>query len=298
MEARRVTVIGGANTDICGRPAAPLVRHDSNPGRITLRQGGVGRNIACDLALLGLRVRLVAAIGEDALGLSVLEDCRARGVDTSLCRRVKGEASSVYLYVTDERGEMELGVADMDVTARLTPDFLAHELREINASDAVVIDGNLPAETIAWLAGHVTAPLYADPVSTAKAPRLKEALGSLAAVKPNLLEARALTGREQAEDCAAALLAAGVGRVFISLGADGILAAEGEERIRLPRIPAELVNTNGAGDAATAAVVWAGVQGLDLAAAALAADRAGAITVASEETNSPRLTPEALLADV
>ena len=295
MEARCVSVVGGANTDICGVPAERLVRHDSNPGRVTLRPGGVGRNIACDLALLGLPVRLLTAVGEDALGASVLESCRAYGVDCSMTRLVAGERSSVYLYVTDERGEMELGVADMDVTAHITPEWLARHLPALNASAAVVLDANLSVGTIDWLARHVTAPLYADPVSTAKAPRLRGALGSLAAIKPNLLEARALTGRETAEDCAAALLEKGVRRVFISLGGDGLLAAEGEERIRLPRIPAELVNTNGAGDAATAAIVWAGVQGLDLAAAALAADRAGALTVAGEETNSPRLRAEALL---
>ena len=277
MEARCVSVVGGANTDICGAPAERLVRHDSNPGRVTLRPGGVGRNIACDLALLGLPVRLLTAVGEDALGASVLESCRAYGVDCSMTRLVAGERSSVYLYVTDER------------------EWLARHLPAPNASAAVVLDANLSVGTIDWLARHVTAPLYADPVSTAKAPRLRGALGSLAAIKPNLLEARALTGRETAEDCAAALLEKGVGRVFISLGGDGLLAAEGEERIRLPRIPAELVNTNGAGDAATAAIVWAGVQGLDLAAAALAADRAGALTVAGEETNSPRLRAEALL---
>ena len=295
MEARCVTVVGGANTDICGAPSGRLVRHDSNPGRVTLRPGGVGRNIACDLALLGLRVRLLTAVGTDALGASALESCRAFGVDVSLTRLVEGERSSVYLYVTDERGEMELGVADMDVTARITPEYLARHLAALNASDAVVLDGNLSAGTIDWLAQNVTAPLYADPVSTAKAPRLRGALGKLAAIKPNLLEARALTGCETVEDCTAALLAAGVGRVFISLGRDGLFAAEGEERILLPRVPAEPVNTNGAGDAAAAAVVWAGVQGLDLAAAALAADRAGALTVASEETNSPRLRAEALL---
>ena len=120
-------------------------------------------------------------------------------------------------------------------------------------------------------------------------------LDRLTAIKPNLAEARALTGRDTPEDCAAALLAAGVKRVFISLGKDGLLAAEGEERVLLPRLPAELVNTNGAGDAATAAIIWAELHGLGLAAAAAAAVRAGTLTVASEETNSPLLRPEALL---
>ena len=81
MDARRVTVVGGANTDICGRPAQALVRHDSAPGQVSVRHGGVGRNIACDLARLGLRTRFVTALGDDGFGASVAEGCRSCGVD-------------------------------------------------------------------------------------------------------------------------------------------------------------------------------------------------------------------------
>jgi len=295
MAAQCVTVIGGANTDICGRPERALVRHDSAPGRVSVRHGGVGRNIACGLAQLGLETRFVTALGDDAFGLSALEDCRARGVDMSLTRVVPGARSSVYLYLSDEKGEMDAAVSDMEITASVTPAYLQTHLETINASAVVVLDGNLPEETIAFACGHVTAPLIADPVSAAKAPRFSSSLGRLAAIKPNLLEARALTGKESAEDCAAALLEAGAGSVFLSLGPEGLLAARGEERVLLPCDELQTVSATGAGDAATAAIVWAAVRRLDLAAAARAAVRAGAITAASEETVSPLLCAERLL---
>ena len=295
MARRRVIVVGGANTDIGGAPSRPLVRHDSNPGRVTIRHGGVGRNIACDLARLGLEVSFITAVGEDLLSAGVLESCMSCGVDVSLSRTVPGARGSVYLYVTDGRGEMDAAIADMDIVSALTPDYLRPLLGELNAADAVVLDGNLSEETIAFLCGCVTAPLYADPVSGAKALHFSAVLGRLAAIKPNLVEARALTGKETAEECAEALLGAGVGRVYISLGSAGLLSASGDERVLLPCEPAKVVNTTGAGDAATAAIVWAGVIGLDLADAALAAVRAGAITAASEETVSPELRAEALL---
>ena len=295
MDARRVTVIGGANTDICGRPARTLVRRDSAPGRVSVRLGGVGRNIACNLVRLGVETRLITALGDDAFGLSMLEDCRARGLDMSLTRLLPGERSSVYLYLSDEKGDMDAAVSDMEITASVSPDYLCAHLDSINASDAVVLDGNLSEEAIAFLCAHVTAPLYADPVSTAKAPRFSPQLGRLAAIKPNLLEARALTGRESAEDCAEALLNAGVGSVFISLGSGGLLAAAGEERVLLPCRAAKPVSTTGAGDAATAAIVWALCQGLDLTAAAGAALAAGALAVESEETISPLLCADSLL---
>ena len=295
MAARCVTVVGGANTDICGRPERALVRHDSAPGRVSVRHGGVGRNIACDLARLGVRTRFVTALGDDSFGVSVAEGCRGCGVDMSLARIIPGARSSVYLYLSDEKGEMDAAVSDMEVTASLTPGFLRGLLGEIDASDAVVLDGNLPEETIAFLCEHLRAPIVADPVSTAKAPRFIPVLGRLAAIKPNLLEARALTGKESAADCAAALLEAGVGSVFISLGAEGLLAASGEERVLLPCEKTQTVSATGAGDAATAAIVWAMVQGLGPAAAARAAVLAGALTAASEEASSPLLRADRLL---
>ena len=295
MDARRVTVVGGANTDICGRPAQALVRHDSAPGQVSVRHGGVGRNIACDLARLGLRTRFVTALGDDGFGASVREGCLSCGVDMSLTRIVPGARSPVYLYLSDEKGEMDAAVSDMEVMAALTPAYLRAHLSELDESDAVVLDGNLPEETIAFLCEKLRAPIVADPVSTAKAPRFASVLGRLAAIKPNLLEARALTGKQNPEDCADALLRSGVGSVFLSLGAKGLLAASGEERVLLPCEKTELVSATGAGDAATAAIVWATVRGLGLAAAARAAVMAGAIAAASEEASPPQLRAEKLL---
>ena len=295
MDARRVTVVGGANTDICGRPAQALVRHDSAPGHVSVRHGGVGRNIACDLARLGLRTRFVTALGDDGFGASVAEGCRSCGVDMSLTRIVPGARSPVYLYLSDEKGEMDAAVSDMEVMAALTPAYLRAHLSELDESDAVVLDGNLPEETIAFLCEKLRAPIVADPVSTAKATRFAPVLGRLAAIKPNLLEARALTGKQSPEDCAEALLRSGVGSVFLSLGAKGLLAASGEERVLLPCERTEIVSATGAGDAATAAVVWAMVQRLDLTAAARAAVLAGALAAASEENAPPQLRADKLL---
>ena len=295
MDARRVTVVGGANTDICGRPAQALIRHDSAPGTVSVRHGGVGRNIACDLARLGVRTRFLTALGDDGFGASAREGCRSCGVDMSLTRTVPGARSPVYLYLSDEKGEMDAAVSDMELMAALTPAYLRSRLDEIDDADAVVLDGNLPAETIAFLCENLRAPIVADPVSTAKAPRFASVLGRLAAIKPNLLEARALTGKQNPEDCADALLRSGVGSVFLSLGAKGLLAASGEERVLLPCERTELVNATGAGDAATAAIVWATVRGLGLAAAARAAVMAGAIAAASEEASPPLLRAENLL---
>ena len=84
-------VVGGVNVDIGGRSFAPLVSADSNPGRVTISLGGVGRNIAHNLSLLGADVRLLTAYGDDAHGAQVAASCSELGIDLSHALRVSGE---------------------------------------------------------------------------------------------------------------------------------------------------------------------------------------------------------------
>ena len=286
---KRVAVIGGANMDICGSPAGQLVPRDSNPGTVTVRPGGVGRNIAHDLRLLGVEVSLITAVGGDVYGAGLLESCRALGIDMSMSLVLPEERSSTYLYVTDHRGEMQTAVSDMEITGRITPRALAPHMAQINRADAVLIDCNLPAETLRYVVERCTAPLYADPVSTAKAGRLEDLLDRLTVLKPNALEAEALTGESDPERAARALLAAGVRRVFVSLSGDGMLAGSDDTLLHLPCYETQLVNTTGAGDAAMAALIWAELQGFDLERTARAALKAGAIACAYAEANNPAL---------
>ena len=287
--AKRIAVVGGMNMDIGGSAGAALRLRDSNPGVVSLRPGGVGRNIAHDLRLLGEAVSLVSAVGDDAFGRELLEHCEALGLDMSMTIRRPRERSSTYLYVTDDGGDMLVAVSDMDIVDRITPEALSPLLERLNGFDAVVLDANLSQAALTFLAERLTVPLYADPVSTAKAARLLPILPRLRALKPNALEARCLTGEKDAVRAARSLLGMGVKRVLLSLGAEGVLAAEGEHVLRLPRRKVDVVNTNGAGDAATAAMVWADVRGLDLETSARASQLAGALTCQCPGANSSEL---------
>lgn len=281
-------VFGGINMDIWGRPAAPLVQKDSNPGAVTMRPGGVGRNIAHDLRLFGLEVSLVAPIGGDVYAAAVVDSCQALGIDLSMAPVFKDMRSSTYLYITDENGDMELAVSDMELCSALTPELVAPILPRLQAG-AVVVDANLPPETIAYICNHCPIPVYADPVSTVKAMKLQPVLHRLAAIKPNALEAECLTGESDPERAALALVDRGVQRVFISLGAQGMIAADKKELLRLPGLATQVVNSTGAGDAATAAIVLAGIWGMSLRETALLAQKAGAATCRSESANAPEL---------
>lgn len=93
--------------DIGGSPAGRLVMRDSNPGLVTLKPGGVGRNIAHDLRLLGLEVSLAAALGGDMYAAAIRESCAAAGLDMSMALVLPERRSSTYLYVTDGTGDMQ-----------------------------------------------------------------------------------------------------------------------------------------------------------------------------------------------
>ena len=137
-------------------------------------------------------------------------------------------------------------------------------------------------------------PIFADPVSVTKAERLRPILGQLHTFKPNLTEGQHLTGETAPERVVDALLAQGVKNVFLSLGADGILAGAGEERFLLPCLPTRMVNTTGGGDAVMAALIWSYLHGRSLAESVAAALRAGRLAVEYDGTNNPALSVDAI----
>lgn len=286
-------VIGGANMDIAGRPAARLVPRDSNPGTVSVSAGGAGRNIAHNMALLGADVHLVTAFGEDSRADELAAICRASNVDVSDSVVIPGAATSTYLFIMDETGEMELAISDMSIHDRLLPPLLERKLDLLERAAVCVVDTNIPQETLAWIAKNVSTPLLCDPVSTAKAVKLEGLLGSLHAIKPNRLEAEALTHMAITDDAslqraADRLLDTGLDEVFISLDTRGLLCASRERREILPVYESPVVNATGAGDAMMAAIAWAFMNGdglieqgrAGLAAASLCVESAGTINLA------------------
>lgn len=294
-------VVGGVNVDIGGRSFAPLVASDSNPGTVSVSLGGVGRNIAHNLALMGVDVRLLTAYGDDTHGQKIAASCSELGIDLSQALRVSDGATSTYLYLTDEKGEMALAVSDMEICKRITPAYLAAHLPLLQNAQVVVADANTPAESLRFLAENCTAPLFVDPVSTVKAEKLRPILHKIHTLKPNRLEAELLSGIKigslaDVEKAADRLLELGIHRMFISLGADGVYAAMGSERVHLPNIPGNMVNTTGCGDAFMAALVWAYLEGTGLEGTARAGLAAGSIAMESPETINPNMSAEALKA--
>ena len=297
-----VTVVGGVNMDIGGWPRASLVGQDSNPGRVRMSLGGVGRNIAHNMSLLGVDVRMLTALGDDLYAQKIGASCAELGIDLSHAPVIPGGHTSTYLFINDEQGDMALAVSDMDICDHISPELLASRRALLDGSQIVVVDTNIPEESIRWLAENCRAPLFVDPVSTVKAAKLRGVLGSIHTLKPNRIEAELLSGvtirdNDSLRLAAKTLLDTGMHRVFISLGGDGVYAADrvtGTE-VRLPIMEAKMVNTTGCGDAFMAAITWAYLQGTDLADTARYGLAASAIAMESADTINSSLSADAVL---
>lgn len=292
-------VAGGVNIDIGGTADRALVAADSNPGRVRTSLGGVGRNIAHNMALLGMDVRLVTALGDDANGQRIRRSCGELGIDLSRTLNVVGGSTSTYLFISDERGEMVLALSDMEIYQALTPTYLATLGSFLNGAQLVIADTNLPASSLAWLAEHVKVPLFVDPVSTMKAEKLWPILGKIHTLKPNRLEAQLLSGISITDEnslhrATDRLLAAGLHRVFISLGPDGVLAADQNSRFHLPCCPGRAINATGCGDAFMAALAWSWLEGLELEETARTGLAGASIALEGADTINSNMNAEAL----
>ena len=176
QQKQYAVVVGGVNVDIGGRSFQPLVAADSNPGKVSISLGGVGRNIAHNMALMGVDVKLLSALGDDLNGNRVKSSCVELGIDASHVLTVGDCATSTYLYVADHEGEMAIAISDMAICDRITPEYLAENLPLLQQAQVIVADTNIPAETLVWLAENCDVPLFCDPVSTVKAEKLRPIL--------------------------------------------------------------------------------------------------------------------------
>ncbi|MCR5290488.1 MAG: bifunctional hydroxymethylpyrimidine kinase/phosphomethylpyrimidine kinase [Treponema sp.] len=301
QESPYVVVIGGANIDIQGFPFSPLIMHDSNPGLIKLSCGGVGRNIAENLARLGCDVRLISILGDDAFAHQLRTETEAAGVDISNCITVHNDTTSTYLSILNTSGDMEIALASMEILNKLTVSSIKTKADVIRNAAAVVLDTNLNEEVISYiLTTFPDTVFFADPVSVTKAHKLVQNLGNLYCIKPNILEAEVLTGKklstvEEIEQAGHDLLSRGVQQVVISRGEDGLYCCNEDESFFRPAPQVHIKNCTGAGDAFMAGLVYSWLHGMTLQEAAAFAEGASKMTLEHENTINPTLSVENIL---
>ena len=287
-----VTVIGGVNIDIEAKSFAELIPKDSNPGKVSTALGGVGFNIARNIGLLGTKVMMLTALGDDSDRIRIDNEAKRFNIDLSRALTIPDSRNQTYLYICGPDGDMELAVSDMELLHSVNCAYIEKQLDIINASAAVVVDANLDPETLEYIATNCTVPIFADPVSITKAVRMKNILGSLYAFKPNLIEGEFLSNviisdEDSMRQAASKLNDIGIKHLFLSLGKHGVCCSSaisnenagqtvnpGYNFFKKPCLVNEISNATGGGDAMMAAIVKGYLLDLsdeDTAALALAA---------------------------
>lgn len=270
----KIIVIGGANADLYGQIAveqeAPA---DSNPGHISIHAGGVGRNIAENLAHLGAEIEFIGHFGGDDFAIMLERSLTSSGASISLSMRTPSSDSDLYLAIHNKQGELISAVNNMGLAARLPKNFLnVHTIANaITTADLIILDGNLSEEVLDdffQIYGNNSV-IAVDSVSTVKARRFISHLSKIDYLKCNLAEARILVSAgnnlsldsiksiESVEEISQRLMKTGVGTALISNSDAGFIVASGDEfkHFSAPKLAKSY--SSGAGDALFSGFLYA-----------------------------------------
>ncbi len=262
-----LVVVGGANIDVCAKSSAKIIHRDSNIGKVDFTLGGVGRNIAEDLSLFGADVSLLTAIGDDSFGRVVIDNAHEQGI-TLLAEPFEGKKTGVYAYLADGDGTFVAGISDMEIVDMITPQVIEENINALFFADAIIVDSNLPRETIERLC-EKDFKIIGDGVSSTKCLKFSGVLDKLYMMKLNRIEAFALTDTDNVTDAVKVLVNKGCKRGIITLGEQGAMCYEekvdGTHTYWLSNLPnPKICDTNGCGDAFLAGFVFAMMRGRNM----------------------------------
>jgi ribokinase len=273
---RRVVVMGDVMLDVVVQPLAVLATSSDTPANIRVTRGGSGANLAIALRAFGHDVLYVGAGGRDRAHDLFIAALREADV-TPILESIEGPTGTVVSIVT--QGGQRSMLTDRGVNPRLSESFVVERLAEpfdhLHVSGYLLLDPATRETAVNSLAmarrrGSSTS---VDVCSVAPLRKVTPAifLDAVAGVRTlfsNEEEALTLTGEVDSEG-ALGVLSTLFDEVVITLGARGAIGARGLERFRSGANNVTVVDTTGAGDAATGAYLGARLNGEEPPAALL-----------------------------
>lgn len=301
-----VVVVGAACLDVKGRLEGDIIAGTSNAGEVRISVGGCARNIAENLARLGMRTALLSVVCEDDLGQAILRRTEQAGVLTDHVIVSCQHHSAAYIALLHPQGHLLAGIDDMAATAELTPDFIQEHAPLLANARMVMIDANLPvesAEVLLSICRAAKVPVGLDPVAYQPALRYRHLVGDFYLVAPNKVEAQVLADMPiddigQGIRAAKRLIAAGVEVAIITLAEAGLVYATPDLSGHVPAIPVEVVDATGASDALTGTVIYALLHDIPVDEAVRLGVSAATLTLVSDETVRQDLNLESLYAQL
>ena len=254
MNSKKIIVIGSCNTDmVIKSERLPVPGETIIGGMFMMNPGGKGANQAVAAARLGGNVTFVAKTGNDLFGKQSLELFKTEGIKTDYIFSDPKNPSGVALISVDAWGENCIVVAP-GANATLTPNDISKTKAEIESSEMLLMQLEIPMETVEYAAEVA----YNKGVKVILNPAPAQVLSSmllkyLYIITPNKIEAEMLSGIkvtdwESARKAADVISEKGVVIVVITLGAQGALIKHGDQYHRIDAIPVVAVDTTAAGD--------------------------------------------------
>jgi len=296
MTKKYVALIGAANIDIQGFSNNPIIKKDSNPGKIEFCPGGVSRNIAENLARLGIKTELITAVGDDPNGSLILDSCRSCGISSEYSLIVPNTVSSVYLAIMDDSRDMALALSDMTISENISIKFLESHYEILDQAHSIVFDTCISTEVMDYILSTFSdKPIYVDPVSVGKAKSLKNLIGKIHTLKMNKLEAEFLSDTKignifDLENTSQWFINQGVKRIFITLGNEGVFYRDSKNSISYKPNKVSIKNATGAGDAFMAGLVFGTLNDYNPEKIVRFATGVSMAALAGEQTVNPNIS--------
>ena len=295
-----VVGIGSANLDIYGKSLIDLKPKYDHPSKITTSIGGVTRNVLCNLSLLKVPSKLLAALGDDIFGKIILEDCIKNDIDINNILTIKDASSGVFMQILDNKNDMHMAFCDMSINKNITVNYLKKNENILKKAKIIFFDPSLPLESIEYLINTFGEKIYLDPLSDEYAKKIKPYINKIFALKPNKTELEILSdikinNEDDLNRACQIIINKGVKKLYVTLGENGAIFYSKEKIIRKQFKTVEnMVNASGAGDSFFAAIIYGNINNLNENESLELALAAGIITIKSKETISSELSIENL----
>lgn len=288
-----VLVLGVSVYDIFGFADQNYREKDSNPGRVGVSFGGVCRNIAENMARVGVNTKFITIVGDDEKGKSLLQDAKSKNLDVNDSLVIEGGSTPTYMAILDEHGEMQSAIVDMKITDLMTTEFVDSKADIIENAEYMVLDVDNPVilnHILGKYAGKTK--FIVDSVSASKVVKVKGLIKNLHTFKPNRHEAEVLCGfpivcKDDIRKAVSYFRGLGIENVFISLDEDGIYYNSGDKEGIVKATNVSVVNVTGAGDSCVAGLVHSYVNKYDVVKTVKYAIAMSAITISHTQTIHP-----------
>lgn len=302
----KILVIGSSNTDLIAKVKKFPKEGETIKGRAYLQaMGGKGANQALAAHRLGGEVRFVTCLGNDANGLNAIEYYKKEGLDASLSLIVEDTPSGVAMIWVDDSGENSIVIIP-GANDKLRPDYIKRIEDEILKSDLIVLQMEIPYETVKYICSFASNNNKQVMLNVAPARDLdSDVINKIDILVVNETEAELVSGEsiEQAGEEAVVdkLLALGVKTVVLTLGKKGSVLKNDQLYLRVPAFSVDSVDSTAAGDTFCGALAaglskgnsWQQALEFASAAAAICVTRMGAqpsIPVESEVVSFLNMT--------